>query len=84
MFSNGPRPRVGFRIVNRNLLVQVAEVAAMEAFRQVQGVGSRMSSLVQPRLPVKTGRLDHQRVALPLTGRASLPARLAAEARGRR
>src|SRR5262249_49397748 len=71
--DDGPRTRVGLRIVDRDRDVHVAEVLARVAFGHVQRIGDGMTVRVEPALVVETLRLHDECVALPLADRVALP-----------
>src|SRR5579883_1188553 len=60
-----PGPGVGFRVVDRDGQVHVAEILAMEPLDDVQLVGGGLAELIQPGLSIETARVDNQGVAVP-------------------
>ena len=48
LYSDGERPRVRLRIVNRDVDLQLSEVHAPEPFGQLQRVGERVACSVEP------------------------------------
>ena len=70
------RPREHLRIVDGDLVVQVAEVAAAETLGQTERLGLWMSGAVEPTLVVEPGGRDDQRVAFPSSDRVAEPRRV--------
>ena len=75
--------RVRFRIVDRDVDLQLAEVHAPEPLGQRQGVGKRIALPVEPSVArhigqraAKVVRRDHERVAIPSADRVAVPVRL--------
>src|SRR5438046_5239008 len=66
----GEGPRVVLRIIERDLQIHVAEVAAAIAFGDVHGFAARVAEGVEPRPVVQAGRVDDKRLALPMPNRA--------------
>src|SRR3984893_582563 len=64
---------VGLRIVDREHVVDVARVPALEALNGVQLIAVRVADRVDPGFAVEGGGVDHQRVALPMADRVSEP-----------
>ncbi len=63
---DGEGLRVHLRIVDRNLDVHVAEIAAAIAFHDPHGFAVRVAERVEPCLVVESDRVDDQRVLVPL------------------
>ena len=74
--SIGQRLRVRLRIVDRDLDIQVPDIAAPEPFDQVHCVAMRMAAAIEPGLVVEAGGVNDQGVAFPETDRVSQPGRL--------
>src|SRR5215471_19090157 len=72
---NGYAPwfRVSLRIVNRDLHIQMTEIAAMEALDGMIGVGMRMPSVVQIGLIVEPAAVHNKRIAFPFPNRVTHP-----------
>src|SRR5437667_10236769 len=60
---DGPRSRVGFRIVDRDLDFQIAVVHATEPLGPFRGVRQWAPVDIEPAIVPETGRLDDERVA---------------------
>ena len=73
---HGPGLRVGFRIVDRDVHVQVAEVLAPEPLRHLQVFTGRMPEVVQPDVVVEASRRHDERVAFPFSDRVAEPLRV--------
>src|SRR5262245_53029907 len=71
--DDGPRARVGPRIVDRDRDVHVAEVLARVPLDDVQRIGDGMAVRVEPALVVEPFGFDDKRVAFPLADRVALP-----------
>src|SRR5262245_2283879 len=77
---DGEWARVRFRIVNRDVDLQVTEVHPTEPLGQCQRVGKRIAFAVEPSIARQTGqraaevvRLHNQRVTLPVADRVTVP-----------
>src|SRR5437870_4973071 len=69
------RPRFGirFRVVNRVLNFQAPQIQPAIPLDDMQRVGMRMTSGVEPALVVESHYIDHQRVILPAPNRIAKP-----------
>src|SRR5262245_26306700 len=63
--GDAPRLSIGFLIVDGELNLEVAEVAAPISLDEVQGISGRMTPKVEPRIVDESRGVDHERVALP-------------------
>src|SRR5258705_11177555 len=63
--SDGEGPRIGLRIVDRKLDVQLPEVHAPEPLGHLRSLGQRTASGIEPSIAAVVVRLAHKRVALP-------------------
>ena len=73
LLGDGPGLRIRLRVVDGNLQIHVAKIFASEAFGHLQRVRDRVSVGIEPGFAVRSGRLDNQRVAVPVADRISLP-----------
>jgi hypothetical protein len=73
---DGDRLSEGFGIVEDELEIQMAEVAAVKTLGDPQGVTVLMAPCVQPAAVVQSDGLDHQRIAFPPADRRTQPGRL--------
>src|ERR1043166_5217885 len=70
--SHWPGERL--RIVDRDLNVHVAEVAAVKAFRDLHRFTVEMAHGIESASIIETRRLDHEPVAFPLANGVAQPA----------
>src|SRR5215471_6873777 len=68
--------RIGLRVVDRNLHIHVAEVAAPKLFREAQSFASRMPQCVQGCFVVEPDGFDDERIRHPPANRITEPAGL--------
>src|SRR3984893_14085435 len=67
---------VGLRIVDREHVVDVAHIPALEAFDCMQLVAMRGTDRVEPGFAIERDGVNHQRVSLPTADRVSEPGRV--------
>src|SRR5690606_24901026 len=72
----GPRARVRPRVVDRDLVSERVDVRARDALDQMQRLGVRIAFTVQPEPLVEADRVDHERVAFPVSDRVTEVARI--------
>ena len=70
--GDGPGSRVGRRIGERHLDIEIAEVAAAVAFGHAQRFGVGMAIVIEPGAVIESETLHDQRVAVPMA-RPSIP-----------
>src|ERR1700678_2658223 len=70
---NGERFGIDLWIVNGHPYVQMAKIAPMKAFRDVESFATRTTRTVQPTLIVEPHGIHRKRIAFPLTDRISQP-----------
>src|SRR5438132_8383990 len=63
--SHGPGFRVRLWIIERDLDIQVTEVAAAEAFGHAKGFAVGMPGIIEPALIIEPDRLGNERVLFP-------------------
>src|SRR2546421_5475312 len=68
-----PRFRVRLGIIERDLDIKMAEVAAMKTFGHAKGIGMGMAVIIEPAPVVEAGGFGNQRVAFPMTDGISEP-----------
>src|SRR4030095_14699356 len=68
-----PGSRIRFRIVDRDLHIQVTEVAPVKAFDGVESVTVRVAAVIKPRLIVEAFGFDDERIAFPSANGISHP-----------
>src|SRR5206468_1808780 len=73
LFFDGPRFRVGFRIIDRDLNIDVAEIPPPEPLDQMECFRRRRAQLIHPHLSVKASRVHNERVTVPFTGGITEP-----------
>jgi hypothetical protein len=61
-----PGPRVRFGVVDDDLKIRMAEVAAAEALAHMQCIAVGVASGVEPGSVVETCRIDDERIAIPM------------------
>src|SRR5512144_3039878 len=71
-----PRFRVGFRIVDCDLDVHVADSRSVETFRDAERLSRWQPTHVEPCFPVLSFSLDDKGVVLPMANRIAHPSRL--------
>src|SRR5215467_10453591 len=76
LLRDGPRFRVRLRVVDRHLDVHVAEIFPNEPLRDACFVRGRLAGIVDPALVVEAGRLDDQRISVPMADGIAEPRRL--------
>src|SRR6185369_16492501 len=70
---NAPRLRVDSGIGNDRAVVDRIAIDRREALDNLLLIADDFSRLIEPALAVETGRLDHERIALPMPHRITLP-----------
>src|SRR5213594_526189 len=65
LFFDSPRFRVGFRIIDRDLNVDVAEIPPPETLDQMECFRRRRAQLIHPHLSVKASRVHNEHVTVP-------------------
>src|SRR2546426_1422798 len=63
---DGEGPRVVLRIIEGDLQIHVAEIAAAIALGDVHGFAARVAECVEPCPVVEAARVDYKRIALPM------------------
>ena len=66
LLGNRPWSRVRHRVVDSDLYFKATDIPSTEALGNMQGLGRRIASLVEPRLSVEAPAFHDQRVAIPL------------------
>jgi hypothetical protein len=74
--TNGPRSRVGFRIVNGDVDLERPVIRPSKTLGQRCGIGERVADDVEPAAVLEPGRFDDERVAIPAADRVAVPPRL--------
>src|ERR1700682_2719501 len=69
----GKRLGIGSRVLDGSFPFDVPQVGAGRTLNSVQLFGARVTGEVDPELVVETDGVDHQRVALMLANRFTIP-----------
>src|SRR3989304_1751012 len=69
--SNGPWPRVGPRIIDRDFDVKIVQARARDSFDHVHLVGMRMALIINPGSFIEANGIHNQRITFPVADRVS-------------
>src|SRR5262245_49381839 len=67
-----PWTGIGFRILERDLVVDRVGIKQSQAFGDMGSVRMEVSGVVKPVPTIEVGDIDHQRVSVPMSSRISI------------
>src|SRR4051794_3836796 len=73
MQRDGPRMRVGLRVVHRDLHLEMSEIGPPHLFAYLRSLRHDAAVPIDPGVVAQADRVDHERIAGPFRRRVTLP-----------